>query len=100
MLFLAATALLAWAHWRLWAVIWRRAHPTPRTALHLAYFHLPAMLFFITMLLMGFDIRYHPDFPFQTWTILTALVLLEGGQVVGGLLPSDEREKWHASPTI
>jgi len=77
-------SLLVWGHWRFWEDFWRRDRDAGQLRWRLAFFHLPAGLFLGIIWLLGFDVRFSPDWPYQNWVILTALAILVGGQILGG----------------
>lgn len=77
--------------WQLWAFFWRRTPENQHLRWRLAFFHLPAGLFLGFIFLLGYDLRFPPDFPFQPWIIATTLALLVAGGLIGGWSQSQER---------
>jgi hypothetical protein len=93
LLMAGGTGLIVVGLWWLWVYLWSRTSETQHLRWRLAFFHLPAGLFLGFIFLLGYDIRFPPDFPFQPWIIVTALALLVSGGVIGGWSQSLERNQ-------
>jgi hypothetical protein len=78
------TALLVLEDYFFWGWFWQRRRRDPYLPDRLAILHLPAGLFLMAVWLLGYDPRVLPDWPFQTWVIVSALGLLLAGQLLAG----------------